>query len=126
MAPASRSDPSGETGFDYAIVLSDTAVKRDIADFVVFPEASKGPTAPALGVVLVEENQTVRITGFAKDSVAERAGLKVGDTLVSLDDHPVSGIDDAPILIFYKQTGETIKAKVRRGAEELEFEVKLQ
>lgn len=113
-------------GVDYAIVLSDTAIKRDIADFVVFPEASKGPTAPTLGVVLVEENQTVRITGFAKDSVAERAGLKVGDTLVSLDDHPVSGIDDVPILLFYKQTGETIKAKVRRGAEELEFKVKLQ
>lgn len=112
-------------GFDYAIVLSDAALKRDIADFVVFPEPSKGPTAPTLGIVLAEENQTVRITAFAKDSLAERAGVKVGDTLVSLDDQPVSGTDDVRIILFYKQSGEAIKLKVRRGAEELEFDAKL-
>jgi uncharacterized iron-regulated protein len=113
-------------GFDYAIVLSDAEVKRDIANYVVFPEPSKGATAPTFASALAEENQTVRITGFAKDSFAERAGVKVGDTLVSLDNYPVSGTDDVRIVLFYKQSGETIKLKVRRGAEELEFEVKLQ
>jgi aminopeptidase N len=81
-------------GFDYAIVLSDTEVKRGIADFVVFPEAAKGPTAPRLGLVLDEQNQRLRITAFAKDSVAEKASLKVNDTLVSLDDYPVFSIED--------------------------------
>jgi uncharacterized iron-regulated protein len=113
-------------GLDYAIVLSDAEVKRDIADYVVFPESSKGPTAPTLASALAEENQSVRITGFAKDSVAEKAGLKIEDTLVSLDDHPVSGTDDVRIILFYKQFGETIKVKVRRGAGELEFDLKLQ
>jgi uncharacterized iron-regulated protein len=113
-------------GFDYAIVLSDTEGKRDIADFIVFPEASKGPMAPRLMVVLDEQNRRVRITGFAKDSGAEKAGLKVDDTLIALDDDPVSSIDDVRIALFYKHPGDTIKVKAKRGDEELEFNVKLQ
>jgi uncharacterized iron-regulated protein len=112
--------------FDYAIILSDAEIKREIADFVVFPEASMGPTAPTLGIVLAEQNQTVSITGFAKGSVAENAGLRVDDILVSLDDYPMSGIDDVRISLFYKHTGETIRVKTRRGGEEREFNVKLQ
>ena len=113
-------------GFDYAIVLSDTEVKRGIADFVVFPEAAKGPTAPRLGLVLDEQNQRLRITAFAKDSVAEKASLKVNDTLVSLDDYPVFSIEDVQIALFYKRPGEIIKVNARRGDDELEFNVRLQ
>ena len=113
-------------GFDYAIVLSDAEAKRDIANFIVFPEASKGPTAPKLMAVLDEQNQRVRITGFAKDSVAEKAGLKVDDTVIALDDDPVSSIDDVRIALFYKHPGDTIKVKAKRGDEEIECNVKLQ
>src|SRR5262245_39609716 len=112
-------------GLDYAIVLSDTGIKKGIADFVVFPEESKTPAAPRLGVIIEEEQKKVRITGFAKESVAEKAGLKVDDTLVALDDRPVSSTEDVRIAIFYKQPGETIKIKARRGPDELEFEVRL-
>jgi aminopeptidase N len=111
---------------DYAIVLSDAEVRRDIANFVVFPEPSKTITAPRLMVVLDEHNQRVRIVSFAKDSVAAAAGLKVEDTLVALDDQPVSSIDDVRIALFYKQPGETLKVKARRGNLELEISVKLQ
>jgi aminopeptidase N len=113
-------------GLDYAIVLSDTEVKRGIADFVVFPEAAKGPTAPRLGLVLDEQNQRLRITAFANDSVAEKASLKVNDTLVSLDDYPVFSIEDVQIALFYKRPSEIIKVKARRGDDELEFNVRLQ
>ena len=113
-------------GFDYAIVLTDAEVKKGIADFIVFPAESKGPTAPRLMVVLDEQNQKVRITGFAKDSVAENAGLKLEDSLVALDDYPVSSIEDVRIGLFYKLPGETLKIKARRGDQELEFNVRLQ
>lgn len=112
--------------FAYAIVLTDTEVKKGIADFIVFPAESKGPTAPRLMVLLDEQNQKVRITGFAKDSVAENAGLKVGDTLIALDDYPVSTIEDVRIDLFYKLPGETLKIKAGRGDQELEFNVRLQ
>ena len=113
-------------GFDYAILLNDGEVKKAIADFIVFPEASNGPTAPRLGAVLDEQNQRLRITGFTKDSVAEKAGLKVDDTIVALDDYPVSSGEDVRIALFYKHSGETIKVKARRRDEELEFNVRLQ
>jgi S1-C subfamily serine protease len=77
-------------------------------------------------VVLDEQNQKVRITGFAKDSVAENAGLKLEDSLVALDDYPVSSIEDVRIGLFYKLPGETLKIKARRGDQELEFNVRLQ
>ena len=113
-------------GYSYAIVLNEGEIKKDIADFIVFPEASKAPTAPRLMAVLAEQNQTVRITRFAKDSAAEKAGLKVEDTLLSLDDSPVSSLEDVRLTLFYKQPGETIKVKVRREQEELEFNVRLE
>lgn len=113
-------------GYSYAIVLNEGEVKKHIADFVVFPEPTKGPTAPRLMAVLAEQNQRVRITGFAQDSAAEKAGLKAEDMLMSLDDSPVSSVEDVRLALFYKRPGETIKVKVRRGDEELEFNVPLQ
>jgi aminopeptidase N len=113
-------------GYSYAIVLNEGEVKKHIADFVVFPEPTKGPTAPRLMAVLAEQNQRVRITGFAQDSAAEKAGLKAEDILMSLDDSPVSSVEDVRLALFYKRPGETIKVKVRRGDEELEFNVPLQ
>ena len=118
-------------GFGYAIVLSDAAIEEGIADFIVFPEPAKTKTAPKLMVFLKEQDQRVLIAGFVKDSVSEKAGLKVADTLLSLDGQAVGSIEDVKIALFYKEAGETIRVKVRRtdvfqSGEDLEFAVKLQ
>lgn len=120
-----------KNGFDYAIVLSDAEVKRGIADVLVFPGQAQAKTAPKLMVVLEEREEKVRIAGFVKDSVSEKAGLKANDTVLRLDGEPVEGIDDVKIALFYKAPGETIQVKVRRPGllsadEELEFAIKLQ
>lgn len=116
-------------GREYAIVLSDAEIQKEIADFIVFPAPAKAQTAPRLMIVLNEQNQTVRVTGFTKDSVAEKAGLEKDDTLLSLDGYPVDSIEDVKIALFYKKPGETIRVKLRRSRlptdEELEFEIKL-
>ncbi len=118
-------------GLDYAVVLNDAEIEGGIADFIVFPEPSKANTAPKLMALLKEQDQKVRIAGFVKDSVSEKAGLKVEDALLSLDGHPADSIEDVKIALFFKKTGETIKARIRRkgffyGSEELEFDIKLQ
>jgi uncharacterized iron-regulated protein len=107
---------------DYSILLSDAALKRDIADFVVFPEAAEAATTPRLMVFLQEQDQKVRI------SVSEKAGLKTEDVLLTLDDQPVESIEDIKIALFYKTTGDSIKVKIRRpavlfGDEESEYQV---
>jgi uncharacterized iron-regulated protein len=98
----------------YAIVLNDTEVQRNIGDFIVFPEPAEGSRAPTLSVLLDEVNQTVRIRGFRKDSVAEKAGLAKGDIILALDDEPVRGIDDVKIVLLCKKPGDMIRVKVRR------------
>ncbi|MGH7844815.1 MAG: ChaN family lipoprotein [Candidatus Binatia bacterium] len=116
-------------GREYAIVLSDAEIQRGIADFIVFPAPAQARTAPRLMIFVNQHNQTVRVTGFAKDSVAERAGLEKDDALLSLDGYPVNSIEDIKIALLYKNPGDTLRVKVKRSRrtadEELEFEIKL-
>jgi hypothetical protein len=118
-------------GLSYAVVLNDAEIEKGIADYVVFPAPVKGTVAPKLMVGVDERDNKVRITGFSKDSVSEKAGLKVQDTLLSLDGEPVESIADVKIALFFKKSGDTIKVKAQRsdpanGEQQLDFDVKLQ
>jgi len=118
-------------GFAYTIILNDGALVKDIAHYLVFPQPLDGVTAPRIMAFLSETNSKITITGFPKDSVSEKAGIKVGDTLVSLDGVPVSNIEDIKLFLFYKKKEEPLKVKVERkrfllGDKEMEFEVNLQ
>ena len=120
-----------KNGLEYAIVLNDVDVDKQIADYIIFPEPAKAPTAPKLMVLIDDRDQTVRIKGFVENSVSEKAGLKVEDAIVALDGHPVNSIDDVKIALFFKNAGDTIAVKARRMSsskkpEDLEFNVKLE
>jgi predicted metalloprotease with PDZ domain len=118
-------------GLPFAIVLNDADIEKDIADFIVFPTPSSGAVAPKLMVGVEEQDKKVRITAFSKNSVAEKAGLKVQDALLSLDGEPVESIADVKIALFFKKPGDTIKVKAQRsdptqGEQQLDFDVKLE
>jgi aminopeptidase N len=118
-------------GFAYTIMLNDGELVKDIAHYLVFPQPLDGVTAPRIMAFLNETNSKITITGFPKDSVSEKAGIKVGDTLVSLDGVPVSSIEDIKLFLFYKKKEEPLKVKVERkrfllGDKEMEFKVNLQ
>jgi uncharacterized iron-regulated protein len=114
----------------YAVVLSDAEIKQEIADFIVFPQPVSRPGAPKLMVSVEERDRQVRIASFTKNSVSEKAGMKVNDVIVSLDGDPVESIADIKVALFFKQPGETVKVEARRSdagvSEPLEFEVKLE
>lgn len=110
---------------EYVVLLNDTAPKPGIGDFVIFPEPSSGPSAPTLGVSLSETDKTVRITGLTKDGAAEKAGLKVGDTVIAIDGDPVASPEDVRIALFYRKRGEIMRIKVRRGDEEIDLNLSL-
>ena len=117
-------------GFAYTIRLNDGALVKDIAHYLVFPQPLDGVTAPRIMAFLSETNSKIIITGFPKDSVSEKAGIKVGDTLVSLDGVPVSSIEDIKLFLFYKKKEEPLKVKVERkrfllGDKEMEIAVTL-
>ncbi len=117
-------------GFPYTIILNDGDLEKDIANYIVFPQPLDGVTAPKIMAFLDEKGGKITITGFPKDSVSEKAGLKVGDTIISLDGMPVRSVEDIKLFLFYKKKEEPLRVNVVRkrfllGERTMEFEVHL-
>lgn len=115
---------------DYAVILNTGDIKKDVADFILFPAPVALPESPRLGVVLKEDDKKVVISQLSAGSIAEKAGLKENDIILSLDDTVVESVDDLKIFLFFKKKGDEITVKVSRkrfllGPVEKEFEVTL-
>jgi aminopeptidase N len=117
-------------GYDDAIILNDAGLKKDIADYVLFPEAMPVPPSPKLMVLLAEKGGEVEIMGFPHGSNSEKAGMRVGDIILSIDHTPIRDIDDLKIDLLFRKRGEKVKARILRkglfGSQKLDFEVALQ
>ncbi len=117
-------------GYEYAVILNDANMERNIADYIFYPQLMEGITSPILMVSLKEEDGRVMIEGFPENSVAEKAGLKAGDIILSLDSEQIDSVETMKIHLFYKKKGETFKVKALRkrfilGDVEMEFDVTL-
>ncbi len=117
-------------GYDYATILNDVDMEKDIASYLVYPAPIEGTTAPKLMAMLKEDHGKVSIAGFTEGSVSEKAGLKAGDVILALDNVPVSTVNDVRIHLFYKKQNETVKVKVIRkrfilGDKTMDFDVVL-
>lgn len=117
-------------GYEYAVILNDADVERDIADYIVFPKPLDGVTAPKLNVLFAEKDGKVSIADFSDGSISKKAGLKVGDVLLSLDGANIKSVEDAKLVLFFKKKNDILKVKVMRrrfflGDTEKEFEIKL-
>jgi uncharacterized iron-regulated protein len=117
-------------GYPYAIILNDAQLEKDVADYVLFPGKIPGGTSPKLMVYLSEERGRVKITGFPPESVSEKAGMKVGDILLSIDHTAVRSIDDVKIELLFKEKEKRVNVRIMRetiigGPEEIAFEVPL-
>ena len=118
-------------GLSFATVLSDVAVEQDIADYVVFPLSLEGMTSPKIMAVLKESGEQVSIADLPEGSVSKKAGIKVGDIVVSLDNALIRSVDDIRSALFYKKPEDMVRIKVLRkrfllGNAVLEFDVTLQ
>ncbi len=119
-------------GKDYAALINggEEDLKKDIGDFVLFPGPIAPPVTLKLGVFLREDDGRMKIQDFGPKSIALEAGLKEGDTIISVDDWKIESIDDMKIALFDKKQGETINVKVLRkkfffGERVLEFFITL-
>jgi uncharacterized iron-regulated protein len=118
-------------GYDDAIILNDVDLEKDIADYVLFPKTIPGVTSPKLMVLLNEKGGKVEIAGFPSGSNSEKAGMKVGDMILSIDHTPVRDIDDVKIDLLFKKKGKEVKVRILRKGflgtqKEMDFEVILQ
>ncbi len=76
-----------------------------------------------LGVFLSAKDNAVLIHGVEEGSPAQKAGIKEGDTIVSLDNAAVSEPADVQIIVREKRAGDRVPIVVRRGEEEKTIEV---
>jgi uncharacterized iron-regulated protein len=101
-------------GLDYATVLIDEDVEKNIGDYIVFPKPVEGTTAPKLMAFLKDDDGVMTVAGFSDRSVSEKAGMKKGDKIISIDDTEINSIEDIWIHLLYKKKGDIIKVKVKR------------
>jgi len=117
-------------GYDDAIILNDVDLEKDIADYVLFPKTMPGVSSPKLMVLLKEKGGKVEIAGFPPESNSEKAGMKVGDMILSIDHTPVRDIDDVKIDLLFRKKGDKVKVRISRkgffGSQKIDFEVVLQ
>lgn len=117
-------------GYDYSVIMNEGSIEKDAADYVVLRRPMDGISSPKLMALLSDKEAGIKVLGFPENSVSEKAGIKVGDKITSLDGNAVSKIEDIKLHLFYKKSGDTVKVKALRkrfllGEKEIEFEVKL-
>lgn len=108
------------------------AFKPKRADYLLFPPPAQLPERGLLGVLLDTESEGpgIRIQGFAEDSGAHDAGLKVDDRLVRIGKQLIDSYADVRIALLDGAPGESLAIGVLRPARigkprPLEFEVEL-
>ncbi len=117
-------------GYDYVILLNETEIDKNISHYVAFPKPIEGAISPKLMAILKESEGRVSIERFVPDSVSEKAGLKIGDIIISLDGIEIKDINDIRAHLFFKNIGEEVRVRILRkrflfGYKEMEVNVKL-
>lgn len=82
-------------------------------------------TRPQLGIEPVERGDDVVIAKVLPKSAAEKAGLKVGDIIRTIDNKDITKTDDVYNKLRTKNSGAKIKLLIERNGEEMEIRATL-
>ena len=81
---------------------------------------------PALAAGLgIERESGVVLGDVTPDGPAEKAGLKVGDLVASLDGKPIENARQLEVNLYRRPKGEKVRLQIVRGVETLGFEVEV-
>jgi serine protease Do len=85
------------------------------------------PETPVLGIVmgLRDEGRGVRVQKVEPNSPAAAAGVRVGDTIVKVDDETVLGGTELQQILFKKEVGDLVSLGLMRGSKQLKIDVEL-
>jgi len=100
----------------YATVLNATGeeLSKGVADFILFPKEIAAPPVPKLMISVNDNDGWVKISDFLPKSVAQKAGLKKNDIIVSLDSTKIKSLSDLKIFLLYKSMTESVTVEVKR------------
>ncbi len=83
------------------------------------------PKRALIGVVLDRNGDTATIAQITPGMGAEKAGLKPGDTILSVNDSRVATADELMRTVRNFREGQTVKLRARRGEEEIQASIEL-
>lgn len=88
---------------------------------------SRGGDRPYFGSIpdFGQNDPGYAISGVAKDSPAEKAGMKAGDVIIKLGDSRIGNLDDFDSALRKYEAGDTIDVVVKRGEDEVTLKVTL-
>jgi S1-C subfamily serine protease len=78
-----------------------------------------------LGIQFQAEEGEAKVSGFAEDSPAEKAGLKEGDVIVKIQDKTIKEISDLMDVMAKTKPGDKLSVTVKRDEKEKTFTVTL-
>ena len=97
--------------YDYYAILDVVGGGADVAGLLSTRFWGSGPYYPGIGAFTREVDGCHFVDGILEGSPAERAGLKYGDEILSVDGLPYS-----PIAVFRGKVGTTAELAIRRTA----------
>lgn len=102
---------------------------HNLADFFFYIAAQELPPSGKIGISLEEKEKAgeafLEIIALSEESNAGKSGLLPGDIIATINDFPVTSMEDIHIALAGKQAGESITMKVRRGSATKPLEKKL-
>jgi RNase P/RNase MRP subunit p29 len=87
--------------------------------------AQKVPGVPFLGVRTKQEGERLVVVEVTAKSPADKAGVKVGDALASLDGEPLAKMDDLLAALGQREVGEEVPVQVKREGTTVDLKLKL-
>ncbi|MDQ1352225.1 MAG: hypothetical protein QG657_2531, partial [Acidobacteriota bacterium] len=85
---------------------------RGIADYVFSADQPTDRTFPVIGFTAVEREGKLMVTEVAKESIAERNGVKKDDQIAAVDGVDVSTLEQMRLLITQKNWDDSIDLKI--------------
>jgi S1-C subfamily serine protease len=121
-----RTDIGQNSGIGFALIS--THLDSALPALKKGEKTTSGSGRPFLGII-GEPNDTetdgARIKELHNGGSAEKSGLKVDDVIIAMDGVRIRNFEELRTVIMKKKVGETVKVKLRREGQELEFDVVL-
>ena len=99
-----------------AIVLNSWqgAIEPGLADYLLLPAKQSLPPAGKIGALLEEKDGGLKVGVCFDDSPCDRAGIKAGDRILSINGETINSQADLHLALWDKQPGDTISVDMLR------------